>query len=278
MEAGDTASLTGMNYPFGAAKLGIPEVERKMIKPIGAGANKVLIFNQGYRYKEFVYTQYMQTDKWLKEAIAVATGAIPASHLFHFEIPVGNGTMDYFDLMGVVLQKYELELSPDDFPKETLTFIYYDIRDSVAVTNCPNFNSAQPVTHADASLTVDSDAIIPNTMKLTIDNTLLDVKGGSKYQRLDPLMKGREVTVEIDSFEEASAQGLKPLAIYGTLTAINLITFVLTIGAPVAAAEALTITNMYVDTNNVGELPEERDLVPTKMTLKMGGDCSITSA
>jgi hypothetical protein len=282
VEAGDKLTLTGMNYPNGSVTLGIPEVERKQIKPVGAGANKVIVFSQGYRYKEFTYSQYIHTDKWMKEAIACSSGAIPASHLIHLEIPAvsaaGVQGSDYFDLVGCVLQKYEIELSADDFPKETLTFFVYDMVDSVAVTDCPNFVSTQPATHKDCALTLDGDAISCDTMKITIENELLDSFVSGKYQRIDPYLKGRMVDAEIETYTELAGQFLKPLAINGTLTAISLITLVFTISAPAGAAEALTITNLYTDTTNSGEIPEERDLIKWKLTLKMGGDCSITSA
>jgi len=277
LEAGDQASTTGMNYPAGACKLGIPEVNRKKIKAIGQTANSVIIFNQGYRTKEFVYTQYVQTDFWVKDAIAVATGAIPASYLFHLEIPcitaLGVHGMDYFDLVGCVLQKYEVETSADDFPKETLTFYYYDIVDSVAVTTCKNFVSTQPSTHKDFSITFDTDAIIAETMKLTIENDLLDTKGTSKYQRLDPYMKARNIECDIETRSDISGQPLKTVPIGGTLTAISLATLVIAMGV-----ETLTVTNMYNDTTNIDELPEEQDIKTWKLALRMGGVCAVSSA
>lgn len=278
MEAGDQASLTGMNYPAGACKLGIPEVNRKKIKAIGQTANSIILFSQGYKTKEFTYTQYVQTDKWIKEAIAVATGAIPASHLFHLEIPcitaLGVHGMDYFDLVGCVLQKYELDTSADDFPKETLTFYYYDIVDSVAVTTCPNFVSTQPSTHKDVSITFDTDAIIAETMKLTIENDLLDTKGTSKYQRLDPYMKARNIECDIETRSDLSGQPLKTIPVGGTLTAVSLATLVVAI----ASIETLTVTNMYNDSTNIDEIPEEQDVKTWKLALRMGGACAVSSA
>jgi len=63
----NNASLTSLNLIKGDLNLGIPESERTIIKPATAAPDTKIVFNKGYKYKEFTVEQYIQNETWANE-------------------------------------------------------------------------------------------------------------------------------------------------------------------------------------------------------------------
>ena len=276
----EVADLTAMNAPYSSGPtLGIPKVNRKKIRPVGRGANYAKALDVGYEYGEFTYTQAIQNQTWIQAAIQASAGAIPTSYVFHLEIPGENGAIDYFDLCGCVLQKYELAMSEDDWPTETLTFIYYDLVDGAAITDAAGAlipTDAQPSTKRDMAFTMDGDPMTDlATLNLNIENTLLDAKVASKHLRQDPILKFRDITGDAEFTTDAAAIMGDSLARNGALTAINTIPLIISTDN---ASHTLTITEMYCKTDNIGEIPDTTENILFKTEFEQGGDCVLTYA
>lgn len=276
----EVADLTAMNAPYSSGpSLGLPKVNRKKIRPVGRGANYAKSLDVGYEYGEFTYTQAIQNQTWIQAAIQAAAGAIPTSYVFHLEIPGVDGVMDYFDLCGCVLQKYEVDMGEDDWPTETLTFLYYDLVDGVAITDAADAlvpTDAQPSTKRDMAFTMDGDAMTDlATLKLTIENTLIDAMVASKHLRQDPSLKFRDITGEAEFTTDAAAIMGDSLARNGALTAINTIPLILSLNN---ASNTLTLTEMYCKTDSLGEIPDTTENIIFKTEFEQGGDCALTYA
>jgi len=284
--AGEAADLTVMNAPYSSSpSLGIPEVERKKLRPIGRGANYVKALDVGYNYKEFTYTHAIQNDTWIQLAVQCAAGAIPASKVFHCEIPGVDGAMDYFDIVGVVLQKYELKMGDgNDWPTETITFLYYDVVDSVAVTDLLEVTDAQPTVKAGISMWVtatEADVAITaleatdlysdlSVMNLSVENTLIDKKIASKHLRQDPTLKFRDVSGDAEFTTDTVGILGDSIARNGTLTAITLYDIYVQI---TGTANHLRMAEMYCKTDSIGEIPDTTENIMFKTEFEQGGNC-----
>lgn len=268
---GEVADLTVMNLIADTSTFGLIEVERASFRPPGKGANSRVVFDQGYRYKEFKITVFVQNMTWITAAQQAAAGAIPTSYVFHVEIPGVNGAMDYFDICGCVLTDYELSASGNEFPKETLTFRYYDIVNGVAVTNLVAFDYTQPSIHKDILLTIDGDAYHGvgtaaggglKSLSLTVTNVTLDDMVAGKYQRFDPYLVSRDVTLKANYYDDVAALLGDNLALGGSLTAINKVT----IKVYLDGTNCIQMTNCYLDSDNLGTIGAEMKIIEHEST------------
>ena len=276
--AGEVADLTVMNAPYSSSpSLGLSEVERKKLRPIGRGVNYVKVLDVGYNYKEFTYTQAIQNDTFIQAAILPATGIIPPSYVFHFEIPGVDGAMDYFDVCGCVLQKYEVKMGDGgDWPTEVLTFLYYDVVDSVAVTNLAAPLDTQPTIKAEIKLWVtDVGGLYTDlsTLNLTIENTLIDKKIAGKKLRQDPSLIYRDISGDFEFTTDIEGILGDSLARNAALTALQTWTMHIAIWA---ATNALKMTNMRISGDNLGEIPDTTESILFKVDFEQGGDCAFT--
>jgi hypothetical protein len=276
MEAADVASMTVCNMIKSDVTLGIPTVEREVKQAVSQGADDKFVAIKGYKYGEFTLTQYIQNETWAILASAALTpGTIQDSYLFHFEVPGVAGAMDYFDLVGCVLKEYEIDQPADgDFPTEKLTFTYYDMVDSVAITNLGGLAITAPETHNAIGLALDTDVIadvVSLNMKIMINQ--LDKKVATKYQRFDPVPISRDVEVDCTFLTDTAALFGDELALGGTPTAINLLPVKVTYNA---AGAYITFANMFVYESNIGQIPSEQQVYEYNLKLKAGTGNTVT--
>jgi hypothetical protein len=275
LSAGDVSALTVMNFPAAGPVLGIPETEWKKIRPLGRNAEYFVTFAKGYKYKEFKYTQYVQNNTWIQAIQQASGGTIPISYCFHFEIPGIGGALDYFDLFGCELQDYEFNMNGNEFPTETLTFSFYDLKASVAVTSLAPMNETQCSISDDIAITIDGDSIDTlTTATLKITNTFLDTFVGGKMQRFDPYLKSREASLQCEYLTDHAAIYGNSMASNGTLASLNLVDATIV----VYTGGTTTIAEMEAVTDNLGELPEEMDMYTFKSTLETAGNSAISYA
>lgn len=274
VEAGDVATLTVANMIKADVTLGVPTTEREVKQAVSQTADGKFVISKGYNYKEFKLEQYIQNETWAALAAASLTaGTIQSSYLFHFEIPGVDGAMDYFDLVGCVLKEYEIDVNEGDFPTERLTFAYYDMVDSVAVTNLGGLSTSAPATHKDIALTLDSDSItdlIKLNLKIMINQ--LDKKVATKYQKADPVPISRDAELDVTFLSDTAALFADEIAKGGALTAINEIAAVITY---ISTGANISLSKMFVNESNIGEIPGEQQVYEYNLKLKMGAACAV---
>lgn len=275
-QVANNASLTSMNMIKGDLNLGISETERVGLKPPTSTPDSRVMFNQGYRYKEFTVEQYIQNETWAALAGASITpGTLPTSYVFHCEIMGVAGVLTYFDIFGCTLIEYEISVNEKEFPTERLTFRYFDIGTGVAHNTLSGLLTTQPSTHKDIALTIDSDSIvdlISCSFKITFDT--IDKHVATKYQRFDPHIISREVELDATFYSDKAGVLGDELAIAGTLVEAS------TIEVPVVLTYISTSANlsaakMYVDTSSIGQVPSEMGFYEINVKMKMGASCTI---
>jgi len=277
--AGDVASLTVMNDPAEDVKGGFPKVDRFSFHPVGKGTNYKVVWIKGIKYDTFEYTHYIQNSTWMSAAIQGSNGSIPTSYAFHFETMGVAGAADAFDVFGCVLVEYKLILNTkEDYPTEKLTFIYYGMKDSVAVTSLDTVDLTQPSVHNDCTLSLDGHSMegLATSTTLTIKNNLLgesEPNVAASYYRIDPYMNDRDIDLEVDFITDSASILGDTLFNNGTATALRNLTGIISNGKA-----ALTLTNLYSDEDNVGEIPKTLDFYKPHILLKSGGDVVLSVA
>jgi hypothetical protein len=269
------ASLTSMNM-IKSLNVGIVENDRLELKPATAAPDVKVIFNKGYRYKEFTVEQYIQSATWGTRAKATITpGTINGtSYVFHCEILGVAGVIDYIDIFGCVMLDYEVSSNESDFLTEKITFSYYDINatDAIANTGLGSLLSTQPMMHKNLILSVDGDQLvdlIKCSFKITIDT--IDKFVATKYQRFDPLAFSRGVTLEYTAYSDTAAQMGLEIAQKGALVTVPAgVAVVLTY----FTGSTITAAKMIVDSTSIGEIPSEMGFY--EMTVKMKSGAANT--
>ncbi|MHA1748388.1 MAG: hypothetical protein ACTSYF_07050 [Promethearchaeota archaeon] len=265
--AGDVASLTATNLPKDGAMVPVKIYKRELIEAASFGADRRLAWIKGQEYKDFVLPQYLQSEVWMDDAFGSKTGgSIPTSYVFHEELP-----HDQFDVCGAVIKEYNINIpESDDFPTEKVTFTYWDVVDSVAVTNFATskpFITTQPKIKKDFVLYLDSDEITDLiTMDLTVTLEPMEDPIAGKIQKIDPYLNKRRFKLTADFYTDSAAQ----LHIPSTETP-SLITIKLNIGD-----HYVQVTNTLCTLTNEGELPSF-GLKKYHVEIEGAGDCAYST-
>lgn len=259
--AGDVSNLTVFNQPIDTNQLGGLAKDYKRFHGPGRAADHTISFLLKNKHLDMETPIYVQNTTWMTAAISETAGGTPTSYIFHIEILGVDGAWDYFDICGCVIKTYKFEVPTDDFPKETLTWLFNTMVDSVAVTSLAAPDSSQPSTIDDCGLTVDSDTIDFEDFSLTIELERRDVMKGS--YRHTPFLKWYSFEVDITMVEDASG------VLGDTLAAQNLVTVVVNNGQ-----DTMQLENMYNDEENLFEVDAELTIKPYKIKLVDGGDVS----
>ena len=272
--AGDVASLTVMNTQKANIQMGVIEAERLTIKSPTMTPDGKHIQTQGYRYKEFKLEQYIQNETFAILAAATLTaGTLQSSLVFHFEVPGVSAAIDAFDVIGCVVKEYEIDQNEGDFPTERITFTYYDVINSAIVTNLASWSTATAANHKDIALTLFSLSItdlIKSTLKITIEH--YDKKVATKYQRGDPIPISRDIELDATFNTDTAALTGDSLALGGTPTAINEVAIAYTY---ISTSANISASKMYVDSENIGEIPDKIGVYEHNIKMKMGAACAV---
>jgi len=270
--AGDVALLTAGSYPVDSIKVGKYVYEREQMNGIGVAAETKVNFTKGVEYGEFTITQYVQNAIWITAAIANETaGTIGTSYVFHVEKMGKLGVLAYFDICGCNMKEYKLDVTNKEYPKETITFMYYSIVESVAVTNLPSVLSTQPKIPKDFSVNIDAAGPYTDakTIGITITNELLDEPAMGAYTRVKSVLISRDAEITMDYLTDVGS-------IYGDtiIEAADITHSVVVAGW----GSALTVTAMVVTEENIEDMPDTKAVDEMSSTLKLGGTSTLTVA
>jgi hypothetical protein len=275
--AGDVAKLTVCNQLKAEPDLGLPQVEREILKPATATPDSVVIFTKGYRYKELTIEQYIQNTTWATRACApIYVGEMQRSYVFHMEALGKDGIMKYYDICGCMLKSYEVDYSgTNDFPVEKLTFSVYDVVESVAITSLGVLLATAPSVHYTIKVTLNGDILTDCTKaNLKILYELMDKVGATKYLRLDPHIISRGCEGDFTFYSDKAGLLGDELAINATPTAINEVPVIL----QYFSTNTITVAKMFVDDSSVGKIPNEMGLYEMNIKMKTGAANTLTAA
>jgi len=263
LDAGDVANVTAFHIPSGSISYPYREYEKEKVKSAGMAVGTNAEFIKGYSYKDCSLPMFQWTDVFLDAAIDV--DGTYASYLIHVE----DGT-DHFDACGAMVKKWELSAKGDEFPTETVDFIYYDVVDSVAVTTHPAFTTTQPGVFKDITVSIGGHLIGDLTeITATIEKEYQDVMVAGKYPRAKTEVVAITSKIEL-KFMSDTADNL----IYDPREAIDTHAVIIT---RLAALKDLTISSMSVTESNVNEVPEF-GLWEHSITLENSGACVYSIA
>ena len=164
-------------------------------------------------------------------SISHSAGQTPQSYLWHWDSP----DLGDFDVRGCVLMDYLLEVKPDEFPYETLEFLYYDVTTSYYQSTDVDYDANHPITWDDFSITVDSDAVEFLSMSYHVHRNMNDERVGGRFQRAQPYVISVDTDVKL-KFRTDSADLLgdfKPVPGYHEVN----------VGGAKAGASATGLTN-----------------------------------
>jgi hypothetical protein len=248
LAVGDAASVTAMNAMIGGGTFGQTEFERTEARIPGTGANAVMVWLKGLKYKEFSVKCAIQNTKWINAVIAPTAGVIPTSYMFHIEW-LGSA----WDICGCIITGYDYDDS-GDFPIETLTFCFYDVITSVILTGagCPDPDLTQPKIKKNFSATYHALALAQaSSIKFKIKNDVEEEEHKSgvagKYQRMDPYMISRSFTCDVEALVDTT----DGLITHPRTEATEFYDLIIT-----GWGGSLTVTNTHVKATNLGEIPE----------------------
>jgi len=245
------ANLSKVPYMAEDVEMGYVALDTVFIKPAGAKKDTVVPFVKGLKYQAFKRKQYFQPANtgcmgltFIKDACECTDagfypapsagldgGETPISYLWHWDSP----DLGDFDVRGCVLMDYLLEVKPDEFPYETLEFLYYDVTTSYYQSTDVDYDANHPITWDDFSITVDSDAVEFLSMSYHVHRNMNDERVGGRFQRAQPYVISVDTDVKL-KFRTDSADLLgdfKPVPGYHEVN----------VGGAKAGASATGLTN-----------------------------------
>jgi hypothetical protein len=134
---------------------------------------------------------------------------------------------------------YLLEVKPDEFTFESLEFLYYDATTSYYQSTDVDYDTNQPITWDDFSITVDSLAVEFLSMSYHVHRNMNDERVGGRFQRAQPYVISVDTDVKL-KFRTDSASLLgdfKPVPGFQTVTVAN--------NKTTASATGLAATTQY---------------------------------
>lgn len=259
--AGD---FTAFNFPMGDQQMPYKTYDRESIRAAGQALDTVQTFVKGYKYLDCTMKVYPQNATWLDDILTGTIGSIPTSYYFKYEQPT-----EQFDCFGMVLKKYEFHTKENDWPSESLDWDYYEVDEGTAIGTGKAFSTTQPTIHKDVTTFSIGGTTITNLedLTVTIERTLLDAMAAGKYNRMDPVLIKRDITVKAIFYDSSDA-----LITDTRDAATNLVTIIADLGT-----KTLTATNMRQTEVNTNFIPEY-GLYKYEVTYTNGGATVLSSA
>lgn len=257
-EQADLTSASGMDYPSDSFTLPLTQYEREDKEPAsGFDAKKRTIYVKGYKYADSSFPMYIQTNTWLDIAIN------DKSFSLYYNTPK-LGTRTAF---GCKIKTYTLEANGSDFPKQTIELVYYNVKSQSALASEPTPDITHPLTHKDITITVDGNAYKPKSLTFKIEKNVIEDFVSGQYERYKPEVIDEAVSVELETFDDASS-------LLDDLDSTTITDHTIVIG--VGTLATITLNGMNVLEVNTNEVPGQRDVFSYKATLKGGLNCSVS--
>jgi len=269
------AELTPCNYPFNEEQtMPMAEYIQEAVEAPGQDISTKVPFTKGLKIISGKLVQYMQNGTWLDWALGIAPaesggGALPKTFLLHYD----NGQAEY-TAYGCYITEYKLTFAKDDYIKENITFMAYDVQAEAVTPDAAPFDNTTAVGNFEdigtTTITIDGVAITDlESGSVTVTNSYVEKPSAGSYFHKYPYLLKRDVEIEM---EFMTYEGDHLLDMLGE--AADPCTIVFT---PLGKAN-FQATNMKPkpESVNINTIPE-KGMKKYKVTFEIGGASAFTT-